>query len=156
MRLITIDDRLMKYTSVGTISTASPKLALIEAALPRLRFQRIPVLFYTAINERTTECEEVVEFGPVRGILLLSSQLPMTIVAGNRVANSAEIWLHADGTLHEYLEMATWEALETGCTQRQYVGPVTEARISLGDLKEQIDCNLADDYEVPWEDSDNI
>lgn len=73
-------------------------------------------------------------------------------MAGNRVANTSEIWLYPDGTLHEYLRAATWESLDVGCTQRLYVGAVGEGRISIEDLQERISIHMAPD----WDESDEL
>jgi len=64
------------------------------------------------------------------------------MVAGNRVLNEHEIWLHPDGSAHKYLRTATWETLEHGCTQRQYVGPATDEEIILDELLEAINFNI--------------
>lgn len=112
------------------------KKTLIKWALPRLSFERIPVLVYMQ------DCEEVEEFAAETGLLISDSLLPPTTVAGNRVANRREIWLSPDGTLHEYLEAATWETLEGGCIQRHYVGPASEENIALEDLRDAIALNL--------------
>jgi hypothetical protein len=63
------------------------------------------------------------------------------VVAGNRVANGEEIWLHPDGSLHKYHWTATWETEEAGCSQRLYMVPASEVDISLEDLMEAIECN---------------
>jgi hypothetical protein len=117
------------------------KSAVIDEALPHLRFERITSLFF--VREDGEEVEEVEEFAPQKGLLISTSLLPRTMVGGNRVANSSEIWLHPDGTLHKYLWTAAWESLEYGCSQR-HVGPAGEEAISLEDLIEQIEINLAD------------
>lgn len=120
--------------------------ALIAAALPFFHFKRIETLFFT------DEDGEVSEFAGARGVLISSSFLCKTVVAGNRVANTSEIWLYPDGTLHEYLEAATWETFEGGCTQRLYVGPAREEQIAIEDLQEQIAIHMAPD----WEESDEF
>ena len=119
------------------------KRAVIAEALPHLRFERITSLLF--VRE---DGEEVEEFAPRKGLLISTSSLPRTIVGGSRVANDSEIWLHTDGTLHEYLWTAAWESLEYGCSQRHYIGPVGEEVISLEDLLEQIEINLAEDSDV--------
>src|SRR6185295_6739073 len=129
----------------------SLKRALIEEALPRLHFEKIAILLYPEEHKQTHDCEEVVEFAPERCLLISESRLAGTWVAGNRVANTAEVWLYPDGTLHEYEKSATWASIAAGCTQRRYIGPVGEEKISLADLKEQIAFNLASDYEDPWD-----
>jgi len=115
---------------------------MIEAALPYLSLERIRVLFFML------DCEEVEELATETGLLISERLLPQTTVAGNRVANTSEIWLYPDGTLHEYLKAATWETLEGGCTQRHYVGPASEEKISLLDLREAIESNLAPDRDA--------
>jgi len=115
------------------------KRALINAATPRLRFERITMLLY--FKDR----EEVEELSPQLGLVISCRSLPQTFVAGNRIANASEIWLYPDGTLHKYLWTATWNDLEFGCSQRHYVGPVDEDAISLKDLQEQIETYLAAD-----------
>ena len=112
---------------------------MIEQALPYLKFERITILFFT------DDGEEVEEFASQTGLRISSSCLGITSVAGNRVVNKCEIWLYPDSTLHEYLEAATWETPEGGCTQRHYIGSVGVERISLEDLQEQIAFNLAPD-----------
>jgi hypothetical protein len=87
------------------------KSILIEESLRFLRFEPIPVLFYLR------DGEEVEEFSPNRGIMISSRTLPPTTSAGNRVANSHEIWLHSDGTFHKYLWCADWESMDCGCSQ---------------------------------------
>jgi hypothetical protein len=66
------------------------------------------------------------------------SRLGVTLSAGNRVASNSEIWLYPDGSLHEYLDAATLETIDGGYTQRTYVGPAQEDRITIDDLEEQI------------------
>jgi hypothetical protein len=122
--------------------TSISRRAVIEAALPRLHFERITSLFF--VRE---DGEEVEEFAPQRGLLISASSLPREIFEGNKVANASEIWLHPDGSLHKYLWSSAWESLEYGCTQRRYVGPVGEETVSLEDLLEQIEINLAEDSE---------
>jgi hypothetical protein len=117
----------------------SAKRVTIEEALTDLRFERILTLFFDQ------EGKAVREFSSQTGLLISSHFIGVTLVAGNRVANTSEIWLHPDGTLHEYLEAATWETLEGGCTQKHYIGPADEDKISLEDLKEQIAFNLESD-----------
>jgi hypothetical protein len=115
------------------------KKALIEVALPLLNFDRIPVLLFIQ------ECEEIEEFAAQTGLLISESWLPPTTVAGSRVANASEIWLYPDGSLQEYRKAATWETFESGCTQRHYVGPGSEEKISLEELREAIEFNLERD-----------
>jgi len=114
------------------------KLILIQEALRCLRFEPITVLLY--IGDR----EEVEEFSPNRGIMISSRTLPPTTSAGNRVANSHEIWLHSDGTFHKYLWCADWESIEYGCSQRHYVASVAYEEVSLEELREAIELHLDD------------
>jgi hypothetical protein len=116
--------------------------ARIAAALPVLHFRRIATLFY--IDERG---HEVTEHAYARGVLISSHRLGVTLSAGNRVAHNSEIWLYPDGSRHEYLDAAAWETFEGGCTQRTYVGPAQEDRITINDLEEQIAFHSAPDWE---------
>jgi tRNA pseudouridine-54 N-methylase len=77
--------------------------ARIAAALPVFHFRRIETLFY--VDERG---REVTEHAHAQGVLISSHHLGVTLSAGNRVANNSEIWLYPDGSLHEYLDAATW------------------------------------------------
>ena len=99
-------------------------------------------MFY--VDERG---REVTEYADAQGILVSAHRLGVTLSAGNRVANNSEIWLYPDGSLHEYLNAAAWETLEGGCTQRTYVGPAQEDRITIDDLEEQIAFHSAPDWE---------
>ena len=90
---------------------------------------------------------EVREHADAQGVLISSHRLGVTLSAGNRVANNSEIWLYPDGSLHEYLDAAAWETFEGGCTQRTYVGPAQEDRITINDLEEQIKFHSAPDWE---------
>jgi hypothetical protein len=117
----------------------SPKRELIDLVLPILQFERIPLLFFIEGEE------ELKEFSSQTGLSISTHFIGVTLVAGNRVANTSEIWLHPDGTLHEYLEASTWESYEWGCIQRHYVGPASEDKIWLNDLEQQIAFNLAPD-----------
>jgi hypothetical protein len=117
--------------------TFGKKKAMIEAALPQLSFEHIPVLLFLRDDE------EVEELAAETGLLISESRLPQTRVAGNRVVNTCEIWLYPDGTLHEYLKAATWETAEGGCTLRLYVGPASEQKFSLEELSEAIEFNIA-------------
>jgi hypothetical protein len=93
------------------------------------------------------EYEETEEFASERGSLISETTLPVTLVAGNRTTNSSEIWLYPDGTLQEYRKSATWESLEYGVSERHYIGPASEERVSFRDLEEAIEFNLEDDDE---------
>jgi hypothetical protein len=114
----------------------------IAEALPLFHFRRIETLFY--LDERG---HEVTEYADARGVLISSRRLGVTLSGGNRVVNNSEIWLYPDGSLHEYLDAATWETFEGGCTQRSYVGPAQEDRITIDDLEEQIEFHSAPDWE---------
>ena len=116
--------------------------ARIAAGIPVFHFRRIETLFY--VDERG---REVTEYSDARGVLISSHRLGVTLSAGNRVVNNSEIWLYPDGSLHEYLDAAAWETLEGGCTQRTYVGPAQEDRITIDDLEEQIAFHSAPDWE---------
>jgi hypothetical protein len=65
------------------------------------------------------------------------------MVGMSRTLRSTEVWLYPDGTLHEYLELAAWETLAGGCTQREYIGPVDEDRVSFEQMREQIRISIA-------------
>ena len=119
--------------------TRLKKRTLITVATPLLRFERITILLYMKDHEK------IEELSPQLGLFISGRRLPQTVVAGNRIANESEIWLHPDGTLHKYLWTANWSDLEFGCSQRHYVGPVDEDAITLEDLEEQIEIYLADD-----------
>ena len=93
------------------------------------------------------------EHADARGVLISSHRLGRTLSAGNRVANNSEVLLYPDGSLHEYLEAATWETSEGGCTQRTYVGPAQEDRITIDDLEEQIEFH-SDPHWEDYNDSD--
>lgn len=124
------------------------KRAIIQAALPLLRFERITSLFFVQ------DGETIEEFSAQLGVPISNRSLPTTLVAGNRVANSHEIWLYPDGTLHRYLWTATWETFD-GCSQWHYVGPATEEDVSLEDLKEQIESYIYSDSDMDdWEDDE--
>jgi hypothetical protein len=131
----------------------NPKRALIQEKLSYLHFQKIPLLFYASVCEGTEqgeedkECQEVTEYAKQRGVRLSLSSPKRSYFAGNRVLTSAEIWLYPDGTLHEYRMSETWETAESGNRQRAYVGPVGEDRVSLEDMQEALEFNLAPDYE---------
>jgi hypothetical protein len=46
---------------------------------------------------------------------------------------------------------ATWESIECGVTERHYIGPSSEERVSFKDLQEAIEFNLqADDDDERW------
>jgi hypothetical protein len=120
--------------------------SFIQQKLPYLRFQKISTLFFVSISEELHEYEETEEFASERGLLISETRLPVTLVAGNRTTNSSEIWLYRDGTLHEYHASATWESIECEVTERHYIGPASEERVSFKDLQEAIEFNLeADD-----------
>ena len=76
--------------------------------------------------------------------MVSSRTLPPTTSAGNRVANSHEIWLHSDGTFHKYLWCADWESIDCGCSQRHYVASVAYEEVSLEELREEIELHLDD------------
>lgn len=119
------------------------KRAVIEAALPQLRFRKIGNLFYA--QQEGNDSNEIEEFTGKTGLRISSKGLPVTMLAGNRVANEEEIWLHSDGSLHKYLWTASWESYEGGCSQRQYIAQASDHEVSMADLKEAIEFNISDD-----------
>jgi hypothetical protein len=116
------------------------KRAVIAAAMRQLQFRRIGSLLYGQHDD--DEIKEVEEFTPNTGLLVSTKPLPVTEVGGNRVANQHEIWLHRDGSLHKYLWTATWATFEYGCSQRDYVGPVSNDDVSLEELTEAFEWNI--------------
>jgi hypothetical protein len=122
--------------------------ARIVAALPVFHFRKIETLFY--LDERG---REVTEYADAQGVLISCHYLGVTLSAGNRVANNSEIWLYPDGSLHEYRTAAAWETFEGGGTQRTYVGPAEEDRITIDDLDEQIEIHSDPHWE---DDSDSL
>jgi hypothetical protein len=116
------------------------KRAVIAAAMPQLQFRRIASLFYGQHDGK--ELNEVEEFTPNTGLLVSTKPLPSTEAGGNRIANQHEIWLHRDGTLHKYLWTGSWTSLEYGCSQRHYVGPVSDDDVSLEELTEAFEWNI--------------